>query len=46
MILGGRLVQDLIKQHRQIQEEVRRGVPFPLVAAASASPGEAGGKEQ
>jgi hypothetical protein len=45
LILGGRLVQDLITQHRQIQEEVSRGVTFPLVATASASPGEPGGKE-
>ncbi len=44
LILGGRLVQDVIAQHRQIQEEVSRGVPFPL-AAASASSGETGGKE-
>ena len=45
LILGNRLVQELIKQHRQIQEEVSRGVPFPFLAAASASPGEPGGKE-
>jgi hypothetical protein len=45
LLLGERLVQELIKQHRQIQEEAKRGVPFPLVAAASASSGETGGKE-
>jgi hypothetical protein len=43
-LLGERLVQELIKQHRQIQVEAGRGVPFPL-AAAFASPGEAGGKD-
>jgi hypothetical protein len=45
LLLGERLVQELIKQHRQIQEEVKRGVPFPLAAAASASPGETDEKE-
>jgi hypothetical protein len=45
LILGERLVQELIKQHQQIQDEVSRGVPFPYVAAASASPEEQGGKE-
>jgi hypothetical protein len=44
LILGERLVQELIKQHRQIQEEVSRGVTFPLVMA-SASSREPSGKE-
>jgi hypothetical protein len=45
LLLGERLVQGLIKQHRQIQEEVGRGVPFPFLAAASAPQVESGGKE-
>jgi hypothetical protein len=45
LILGNRLVQDLIKQHRQVQEEVSRGVPFPFLSSASASPTEPPGKE-
>jgi hypothetical protein len=45
LVLGERLVQELIKQHRQIQEEVGQGVPFPFLAAAPVSKGEIGGKE-
>jgi|UniRef100_A0A7V6A203 hypothetical protein len=44
LMLGERLVQELIKQNSQIQEEVRRGVPFPMVAASAPS-GEARGEE-
>jgi len=31
LILGQRLVRELEKQHRQIQEEASRGVPLPLL---------------
>jgi len=34
LILGQRLVQELIKQYLQIQEEVDRGIPFPLLAGS------------
>jgi len=43
LILGSRLIQDLLKQHRQILEEVGRGVPFPYfppTPPASAEPRE------
>ncbi len=40
LILGQRLVNDLASQHHQIQEEVGRGVPFPLLPVASAAPGK------
>ena len=39
LILGQRLVEDLKKQHQQVHEEAERGVPFPFLATASASPG-------
>ncbi len=38
LILGQRLVQKLMEQHNQIEEEVGRGTPFPLVASSSPSP--------
>jgi hypothetical protein len=44
LILGERLVQELIKQHGQIQEEASRGVPFPLVAATAVLSGKPGGE--
>lgn len=40
LTLGTRLVQDLIRQHTQILEEVSQGIPFPLVTPAPALPGE------
>ena len=40
LISTAKIIQDLIKQHHLIQEEVSRGVPFPLLPAAPATPAE------
>jgi hypothetical protein len=40
LILGQRLVKDLTTQHHQLQEEVGRGVPFPLLPLASPTLGK------
>ena len=45
LIQGARLIHDLIKQNRLIEEEVSHGVPFPFLPAAPPSPPKPTAKE-